>query len=60
MSLIEVCDICGKQAEDGIFLRIKDVQEIFDWDYPKVPLLESYKYNINVCDRCFENIKNIA
>lgn len=57
MSLIEVCDTCGKQAEDGIFLRIKDVQEIFDFDYPKVPSLESYRYKIHICKRCVENIK---
>ena len=57
LAVIEICDICKKQASktDGITVKVSDMNGLdFILD---TPIRGKRNYEVRICDRCVNNIK---
>lgn len=58
MAVIEICDICKKQVDikDGITVKASDMNGM-DFILGN-PVRGKRNYEIRICDKCVNNIKN--
>lgn len=58
LAVIEICDICEKQVseENGITITASDMNGYKIIGYE--PIRCKRKFDIRICDRCIDNIKN--